>query len=194
MPRSSHDYLRGLQGLLPTGAAWPRGQDATRTKLLLAWADEMARVDGRGDDLLDEADPATAFEMLPDWERLCGLPNRCSDYEDTLAERREAVQAILAQPGGQSPAYFVALALAHGYQITLEEFQAFTTETGCDQPIYGDDWARAWRLRAPEETVRYLDTGGTCAEALAKWGNERLECVITAVAPEHTILLFAYGD
>ena len=193
MAHTSQDYLAGLQGLLPKGKAWPRGAEATLTKLLAAWAQELARVDGRGDDLVNEADPAKAFEMLPDWERVCGLPDACSDYEDTLAQRRESVAAKLAAWGGQSPAHFVALAAAHGYSVCLEECRPFTTMSACDQPIYDNDWAHTWRVRAPAETVRYFTTQSTCAEPLAYWGNQKLECVLRQAAPAHTILLFAYG-
>ncbi len=38
-------YLGLLQGLLPTGPAWPRDPDATLTKLLSAEAEEFARLD-----------------------------------------------------------------------------------------------------------------------------------------------------
>jgi uncharacterized protein YmfQ (DUF2313 family) len=193
MARTVADYLAALQALLPSGYAWPRDAEATLTKLLDAWAEGLARVDGRADDLADEADPRTAFEMLVDWERVCGLPDGCSDYEDTLAQRRQAVLAKLAARGGQSPAYFVALAQTIGYRVTLEEFRPFTTRTACDQPICDAAWAFAWRLRAPAQTVRPLTTAGTCAERLAAWGNEKLECLLAQVAPGHTTLLFAYG-
>ena len=46
------DYLASLQALLPQGFAWPRQADAALTRLLLAWADEFARVDIRAADLV----------------------------------------------------------------------------------------------------------------------------------------------
>ena len=43
MRATSDDYLRVLQALLPPGAAWPRDPDATLTKVLAAWADDLAQ-------------------------------------------------------------------------------------------------------------------------------------------------------
>lgn len=190
----NNEHLQRLQALLPTGPIWPREPGATLTKFLQAWADELARVDGRAGDLANELDPATTFELLPDYERVCGLPGGCAYVAGGLAERRAAVKSQISARGGQSPGYFIELAAAAGYQVSITEFRPFTADGTCDLAVCGDDWAHAWQVGAPETTVREMTADGTCAEALASWGNERLECLLSAKAPSHTVPIFSYSE
>lgn len=61
-----------LSAFLPPGRVW-RLADSVLSKLLLAFADELARVDGRANDLYEEADPRTADELIPEYERELAL-------------------------------------------------------------------------------------------------------------------------
>ncbi|MCA3418095.1 MAG: DUF2313 domain-containing protein [Roseomonas sp.] len=74
-------YLSQLLGLLPPGDALPREPGSRLERLLSVPAAELARVDGRVEALLREADPARTTEMLADWERALGLPDECYPNE-----------------------------------------------------------------------------------------------------------------
>lgn len=198
MGLTATDYLAQLQALLPQGPAWPRDAEAELTRLLSAWAAELARVDGRAVDLVEEADPRTTTELLSDWERVAGLPDPCVEAlagTQTTAQRRAALLAKLTTIGGQSAAYYIALAASLGYTITVSEFtpfQAGHSEAG--DPITNDEWGFAWQVNAPDESIVVFAAGRSCAgEPLRAWGNELLECVITRLRPAHTHVLFAYG-
>ena len=196
MSLTAAQYRDQLLALAPPGSALPRELDSVFARLLQAMADELARVDGRADDVLDELDPRTATEMLGDWERVCGLPGKCSLSAETIAERRAAAHLVVTAQGGQSPAYYVELAAALGVTATVEEFRPFRAgmSAGGD-PLTNDDWTHTWRLRGPEETVQPLRAGsGAAGDPLAKWGNEALECHIRRLAPAHTLVTFAYGE
>lgn len=186
------DYLSQLQALLPSGAAWSRSSTAVLTRLLGAWSAEFARVDGRSGTLLNEADPRYTAEMLSDWERCLGLPDTCTGPLSTVAERRAAVVARLTGIGGQSPAYYIALAASLGYSITVTEFRPHTVDHDVDSPIYGTDWAHAWQVNAALNTVRELTVDDDVDMPLAAWGNQLLECAINRTKPAHSIVLFAY--
>lgn len=194
MPQfDAEGYTRLLQALLPTGSVWPRDPEATLTKLLAAWAAELARVDQRGDDLVDEADPRTAFEMLTDWERVCGLPGACHGTAEGLAQRRAAVANQLTFRGGQSRAFFLSLAAALGYQVGIEEFRPLRAGDLAGSRTYDDEWAFVWRVRGPEASaISVLRAGGGAGERLRTWGNALLECEIGRRSPAHTNVLFAY--
>lgn len=191
------DYLAQLQALLPQGFAWPREADAALTKLLLAWADELARVDGRAADLIEEADPRTTAELLADWERVAGLPDPCVEAlagTQTTAQRRAALVAKLTTIGGQSAAYYIALAASLGYTITVTEFRPFVAGSVAGDALTNDEWIFAWQVNAPAESIVAFAAGRSCAgEPLRAWGNELLECVINRLRPAHTHVLFAYG-
>lgn len=193
MGMTSADYLAQLQALLPQGPAWPREPGATLTRLLQAWADELARVDGRTAQLIDEADPRTATELLADWERVAGLPDPCVPEAQSTAQRRAALHAWLTTLGGQTPAYYIGLAEKLGYTITITEFHEHTVAAAVEYPLYTQPWPFAWQVNAPLNTIGLLSVGDTVDDPLAWWGNTMLECVISRLKPAHTHVLFAYS-
>ncbi len=190
---TTDDYLAQLQALLPHGPAWPRDAGATLTKLLQAMADELVRVDGRAIQIIEEADPRTTNELLADWERVAGLPDSCVTAAQSTAQRRAALHAKLTTLGGQSTAYFIALAASLGYTVTITEFDQHTVNDDVNHPMYGQPWQFAWQVNAPQDTVGTLSVTDTVADPLAWWGNELLECVIRRIKPAHTHVLFAYS-
>lgn len=192
-------WLDQLQQLAPPGAAWTRDADATWTRLLAALAAEFARLDARAERLRDEADPRTALELLPDWERLVGLPDACSGaIAVTVPERRQAIVTRLTARGGQSIAYLTGLAAALGYPIAIEE--ARPSRLGgwrSGQRLAGADWAFHFTVvvlpigdTAPE---RWWRTGAARAgDRIRSFGASNLQCVIGRARPAHTTVAFAY--
>lgn len=194
MAMTPAQYREQLRALLPPGKALDDGGEGTLTELLDALAAEWARVDASADSLLDEADPSTTYYLLPDWERVAGLPDPCfGDTGGTLDQRRKALVQRLTSRGGQSPAYFIALAQSLGYAITITEFKPFRVSSDVSQALQGPDWAYAWRVNAPKTTVTEMTVESGVDEALRTWGNTALECVIEARSPAHTYVLFAYA-
>lgn len=191
---TAEQYRDQLQALLPRGKAWPREADAVLTALLDGLAPALARADARAEDLLDEADPRTTAELLADWERVAGLPDRCVTTTQTAIERRDALVARITNAGGQSRAFFVALAAFLGYTITVAEYRPFQAGVSrAGDALTNGDWLFSWRVEAPAETVRSFVAGSLAGEPLRSWGNEALECVIRRHAPAHTLVLFTYG-
>lgn len=193
MAVKTQQYLSLLKSLLPRGIAWVDSVNNDLGRLLHALAEELARVDAREDALIEEADPRTTYEMLPDWERAFGLPDPCVGSGLTLEQRLETLYAKVTSTGGQSRQFFIDLAASLGYEITITEFKPYTVNDSVDTPIYGDDWWFAWQVNAPENTVNYLTVNSDVNTPLASWGNERLECSINRLKPAQTQVIFAYG-
>jgi len=191
MKATDTDYTQLLQALLPPGAAWPRDAEATLTKLMQAYADELARAHNRAVDLTGEADPRTATETIGDWETTLGLPDPCmAGIAQTLTERQAAAHAKLIARGGQSRQFFIDLAKAVGFDIAITEFKPFRAGISrAGDPACSTDWRFAWQVNAPEETIKPFTAG----EALRNWGNALLECVINQRCPAHTHVQFTYG-
>ncbi len=196
MAYSPETYQRMLMRLLPPGIAWPRDPDSVLGKLLLAIADALARVEARAEDLHKEADPRTTFELLVDWEHDLGLPDSCLGQPATLQERRQAVLYRLLEEGGQSASYFEALAADLGYTVTVSEYKvARAGRLRCGDRVYGVAWAHAWQVACAVTALTSFRAGQSCAgEPLRNWGNERVECAITARQPAHTIPIFTYAE
>lgn len=196
MPTAA-DYLEQLKTLLPPGQAFPREAGTTLHNLLDGMAIELARVDGRGEALPVEANPASTNELLSDWERVAGLPDKCSGVlEETLQGRKNALLTKLTSTGGQSPGYFIDLAAALGYTVTIEEFRPFRAGLSrAGDALTNGAWVFTWLIRAPEVSITEFRAGLSAAgERLRTWGNDALECKINQLKPAHTIALFAYGD
>lgn len=193
MAVKTQQYLSLLKSLLPRGIAWVDAVNNDLGQLLHGLAEELARVDAREDALIDEADPRTTYEMLPDWERAFGLPDPCVGEDLTLEQRLESLYAKVTNTGGQSRQFFIDLAASLGYEVTITEFSPYTVNDSVDHPLYGDDWWFAWQVNAPENTVDYLTVNSDVDTPLASWGNERLECSINRLKPAHTQVIFAYG-
>jgi uncharacterized protein YmfQ (DUF2313 family) len=196
MPTAA-DYLEQLKTLLPPGQAFPREAGNTLHKLLDGMSIELARVDGRGELLPLEANPASTNELLSDWERVVGLPDKCSGaLEGTLQGRRNALLAKLASTGGQSPAYFISIAAALGYEVTITEFRPFRVGMSkVGDALTNGDWQFTWQVNGPETTVLTFRVGlSAVGEPLRSWGTSSLECKIRQLAPAHTIPIFAYAN
>lgn len=192
---TADNYLSQLQALLPSGAAWTLEPDVVLTRLLGAMAEEFARIDTRAIDLLAQIDPRTAGELLTDWETVLGLPDACTGDLDGVLARMDAAYGALTATGGASRAYFIAVAAALGYTVTITEFRPFQVgSSAVGDPLYGDAWRHAWRVDAPAVTIREFAVGSSAAgDPLRSWGNELLECSITKLKPAHTHVLFGYG-
>lgn len=187
------DYLSQLQALLPPGPAWPREPDALLTRLLDGFAEEFARVDARASQLADEVDPRLTFELLPDWERIAGLPSKCAaTLTQTVSERRATLTAKITGTGGQSRQYFIDLAARLGFTITITEFKPYRVNSVVNAPVCSTLWSFVWQVNSALNTARSATVGMAVNDPLQKWGNQMLECVLGNEKPAHTAVLFVY--
>lgn len=192
---SVNEYTAAIQSLMPGGLVWPKISGGVQTSTLRALAQSYQRSDEDARDLLDAAFPSTATAMLPEWEATLGLPDLCAIGEiDSIIQRQRAVISKLFGIGGQSVAYFIRVAEALGYTISITQYrQACAGMSVCGDSLNGEEWPFAWLITAPETTINYAQSGLTyCGDPLRSWGNKQLECRLTVLNPSHTILKFGY--
>ncbi|WP_423197460.1 Phage tail protein [Cupriavidus sp. H19C3] len=139
--------------------------------------------------------PFFAGQLLPDWERVCGIaPSANASYQ----ERLQIVLAKLAETGGLSIPYFKRLAAGMGYEIQIEEPQPF--RAGINRA--GDQlWTPAiiwvWQVIVRSGVVReYRFRAGQSAagEPLTSFGDPVIESVFQDLKPAHTFVYFAYQE
>jgi uncharacterized protein YmfQ (DUF2313 family) len=179
MDLSAHDYAAQLRALLPGGPAWA---DALTQKFLDAWAEEFRRLDSRITKLLNEADVRTTDEVLSEWEALLGLPDSCTTNVDlSVQERRTLAWRKLTQRGGQSRAYFIALAEALGVP-------------GCTITEQFGGNPHHWRMTVPLPVTnsRYMTCLDDCTSPLQTYTPNLIECPIRKLKPAHTEVFFSY--
>lgn len=199
-PRDASAQAEMLRQLLPRGRAWNLKPGGVFERLLRAIGEEFARIDARGLDLIEEADPRTALETLADWEAELGLPDECTSAPDGVAERRAAVMQKLTVLGGQNAAWFIDLAARLGYVIEIEEHHPARMGCRCDERLYGQDWAFAWTVHVMpldgflegDLSVAVARIGSRLGVRLRGWGSLDLECVIARARPSQTLVLFTY--
>lgn len=182
---------------MPGGLVWSHKSDGVQTAVLRALAQSYQQSDAAAEALLVGAFPGTATIMLTDWEKTLGLPDDCAIGEnDSIAIRQKSVVSKLFSTGGQSAKYFIDVARAMGYAITITFFrQARAGMSVCGDALNGDEWPFVWLVTAPQTTITYAQAGiSYCGDPLRSWGNKRLECRLRKLAPSHTIVLFGYAE
>jgi uncharacterized protein YmfQ (DUF2313 family) len=155
MPAESlvEQYRDQMRKLFPPGSAMSRRLDSCLTEWSIAFAVEFARIHEALDTLYQESFPDDATDtagtgMLADWETLCGLPNACTRYLTSEADRQTAVMAKFAVDEGQSRADFQSLASPYGYALDVSTYT--TSRCGvmrCGHtPLHSDPWLFASRM------------------------------------------------
>lgn len=195
--RTAADYHQQLVALLPPGPAWEAEYQPELHALLKAFAAELARVDARGLQLQNESFLDGFHELLPDWERVLGLPDECLGATGTVAERKTMVRLRLTELGEQTPAYYVQLAARLGYRnARVQELRASRTgRTRCGQYLGSWDAQFMWVLHAGERLAGGSRAGLTvCGEHLGSNPSNALVCVIRRAAPAHTLEYVNFGE
>lgn len=188
------EFLAALQRLMPRGPVWPRGMDAGQTKTLAGLVPVYTRGTADANQILKEAFPGTAIQLLPEWEATLGLPDPCAGAAPTIEQRQLQVLAKFIGAGSANPSYYIALAALLGYTITITEFSPFRFGDPMGKPIMGEDWAHAWMVNAPEFTITKFRFGiSKFGDPFATWGNTVLQCQLEEQAQSHTILIFNYS-
>lgn len=191
---SASDYVAAMFALGHRGRAWTTDPGTVREAVMTGLAQHYVRSGARAVNLITDASPATTIELLPEWELSLGLPDVCAAQPQTLQQRQAAVLARFVGAGGQTAGYYIAVAAALGYAITITEFAPFRAGFSTAGTPCGDAYAYAWQVNAPTFTVGSFRAGvSTAGEPLRWWGNTALQCTLRALAPAHTALLFSYS-
>lgn len=130
-PLQATPYQRMLIALLPPGRLWG-ALTGVLAAVLLASGDELARVDSRCADLLDESDPSTTIELLPESEAELALP---IDASLSISERQARVVGRLVarqrcRPVDLQQSLAVLLVQAPADVVVIERSPAFAASIG----------------------------------------------------------------
>lgn len=183
-----------LRALLPTTSI-----DVNAPNLgveLVGEGNALDRALWSADQILLEMNPRTCTATLADWERVYGLPEAwifSLGIVQSIAERRAALVAKVTMLGGQTKAFFIALAAAHGYTISITEMTLHTTESDTEVPVNDDQYRFIWQVNSALYNLRELTSEDDTEMPTAVWGNALLECVINRYKPAHHYVIFAYS-
>jgi uncharacterized protein YmfQ (DUF2313 family) len=145
------------------------------------------------DTVADAVTPFFAHQLLPDWERVCGIT---PPLEATVQQRVATVVAKINETGGLSIPYFVHLAKRLGYAITIDEPQPFRVDASrIGDTLYAEDIIYQWEVivQGPPKLSYYFRVDqSVIGERLLSFADPILEQVFIDLKPAHTFVYFAY--
>jgi uncharacterized protein YmfQ (DUF2313 family) len=143
--------------------------------------------------LLQEMFADKAYNLLTDWERVCGLT---PDADDPLQSRRDAVIRKLRELGGLSRDYFITLAASIGWTITIDEFQPFMAGwSRCGDALNIEEARWIWQVTAADPAYYSFRSGLSCSGERLGWNpsSGALETLFNELKPAHTYVTFIYN-
>ena len=136
---------------------------------------ELDAEESRQANILLEIFPDTSTQMLSWWERVYSLSPAA---DATVQERQQAIVQAIRSTGGLSRDYFITLAAALGYTITIEELQPFMAGIGrAGDTIYISDIIYEW---------------GVTTQSQGATKDTVLESLFNKLKPAHTAVYFTY--
>lgn len=170
----SEVLIEQLQALLPPVAYDPTGERllAQMTAESVALGDALTGLEAVAAAIF----PASAGDYITDWERVYNLTPADGT---TMDDRVQAVEAAMADLGGQSIPYFIRLAALYGVTADVVMFRVpVVGRLNTGDPIYSGDWPFTWRVDAP----------------LSAFFSSVMEARITERRPGNTDVIFGYGQ
>ena len=202
-PVSRDAYRDQIHALLPAGRAWPEESGTTLDDLVQAIASRVADVDLSDANLLEEIRPNTTFDLLPEWERVAGLPDICSVLGATVTVRRASLLEKLVTKPTLHTSEFVRIGRTFGVDIVVDELDqtravALSAELlmdGVTLDVTGDKWRFVWWITIPTSAdVIRLTTISTVKTPFKSVGrNTEMECRLENASPAHTHLEIGYN-
>lgn len=179
---NADEYTSAIQSLLPVGRVWPKMSDSVISAVIRSLAEAYQHSDADATQLLMDSFPGSSSALLPEWEATLGLPDDCAcNVSNDEITRRHAVISKLIGTGGQSATYFISLAKAMGYGISIKQYrQARAGLSVCGDAINGDRWPYVW-----EVNVTNASNDSTCSLKL-------LLCRLAEFSPAHTKFALTY--
>lgn len=133
----------------------------------------------RAEALLLEMFPDTTAELVSHWERLLAVT---AGVDEPLQQRQARVVTLLRAVGSMTAAYYVDLAAALGYTVTIDE--PFATEG-----------PHVWRITVADQPLYEFYCGESCSgELLLDWPSATaMEGLFQDLKPAHSRLIIAYS-
>lgn len=179
-----------LLGLLPP-VSYNRTGQAIRDDMQVK-GKTLDRIRASGISVGNAIDPRTANNWLVNWERVLGL-----DGTGNLQQQRvRDVVAKINETGGLSIPYFINLAKAMGYEITIDEPQPFRAGINrAGDRLAPDDIRWVWQVnvKSNSQNVFYFRAGLSAAgDRLSAYADPIIESVFQDLKPAFTFVRFTY--
>ena len=194
MSRSILSILASIRGKFHRGWAMPK-KDGVMDAVLEGPAQEIASIEQDAQDMMDEMDPRTAVQCLPDFERVLG-PDPCGRDLSGLSirQRQQLAHQRWTATGGQSIPYLVSVAAKLGFEIEIEEF--WPSRAGglrAGQRLVPEGEQFVWRVKLVlNRTINFKAGISQAGDPLGEFIEAGIECELRRIAHSHTTPVFNY--
>ena len=135
---------------MPKGRAWSTDPSATLTAVLNGLAAVYASQAVSANGLLVDSFPATAVNLLTEWQSTLAQPDPAGPTPSSTAQAQQFVVAKFASTGGQSVAALTALGTAYGISITVDPRAPFRAgQSRAGHQCGTTDWFYGWYIHLP---------------------------------------------
>lgn len=154
--------------------------------LMSCLAAELARVEDAAWSLFNESIPGLSTELLPDHERVLGLPDRCtiSVFSDMDTRRRVAHAKMYGENQDTTEQFFIDYADTLGFSVWLEEGSRYSEASICGVAKTGRNRTAGRNMQAL--IVVHITAGPHDPAQLAA-----LQCIFLKVKPAHVYILWS---
>lgn len=200
------DLVRQILTLLPQGAAWgtPDGEahnpSSEMATFWLGFAKVLRPLYAHGFTTVLESTVSTINNSLENWEEDFGLPDPCFGSDQSLETRLRAVIGKELSPATISPGDYLCLADRLGYDILIEEPEAFESghsECGLDHETATVNLEVEWVVHLVTGPAEYFYAGlsETSEARLLDYPEDtELSCVLRPLRPAWSLLHFNYTE
>lgn len=191
------EYKALLYSLMPQGKIWKRRKSSFVDRVFNVLSSEFELIDIRVQDLFRETDPNTTSELIPEWEKELGLPEKNMPIADTQLERISRIVAKYLATGGLSKQFYIDLIAGLGFTIEINEFAPFEADVSLvDDGLFNDDdWRFTWEVNIKEPVIfEFLADMGCAEEPIGIYKNDIVSSVIEKLKPSHTQVIFTFDE
>jgi uncharacterized protein YmfQ (DUF2313 family) len=195
MSRTTPAVQAELLQISPPGAAYPSDPNSNWGRQLLPLASEISLVEAQAEAMLLEIDPRTTEYLLPEYQQMLGPDPYGRDLLPlSTAQQQQLAWQRLTWRGGQSKAYFIALAASLGVTINITEQRPAIY----GRAVYGDRYLISpeqftWIVTMPSSSVEYARYGSArYGDDYSNFQPNSVQDVIAAEEPAHTLAVFSY--
>ncbi|AJY43538.1 DUF2313 domain-containing protein [Burkholderia humptydooensis] len=188
-----NEHAELLGRLLPPVSYDPR--ESHLAVELAAEGKALDRAFADAETIVNGITPFFAQQLLPDWERVCGITPA---VDTTLQQRVSIVVAKVNETGGMSIPYFTRLAAALGYRIEIIEPDPFRVdENSVGDALWIEDIIYEWGVvvhGAPTLEIYFRVDESAVGEPLLTFADPILEAVFEDLKPADTFVYFIYQE
>lgn len=195
---SAQDYAQAMRDLMPRGRVWQQDRASIQSRVIDGLALTTQRSDGAAIRLLAGAFPATADQMVGEWNIALGIPDACYGAVTSKYSNQQQIVSKLTSSGGQTQRYFTDLAKSLGYDINIKTYTYHSVSKPVNAKIYSASWALSWKVTFPVSNTYTASVNQKINDPIGSGGyppNLRAAlCMLSKYKPSHTNMLYVFSS